>query len=459
MNPLNSPLIQDADDRSASRRRLLFWGGIGLVAFVAVVVVWKFQSSDGGAAAASGTAGGSARAGRGADAARPVSVAAMPVTAQALDHTLTALGTVTARATVTVKVLVDGQLVRVAFTEGQMVQAGDVLAQVDPRPFEAALANAKAALQRDDAQLQDAILDQNRYRNLSAEDSIPKQQLDTQDALVGQLKGTVAADRAQIDTAQLNLTYSHVTAPVSGRVGLRQVDVGNVVHAADTTGLAVITEVQPIDIVFPIPQDALPDVLRRLRAGAQLKVDAYDRDGHTLLGSGHLASVDNLIDTTTGTVKLKAAFPNRDLALFPNQFVNVQLHLETIPGALAIPTAAVQRGAPGYYVYLVQADGTVTMRAPKLGITQGDLVQVLDGLALNDKVVVDGTDKLREGSKVEVIDPAARAAAAAPAKASGEHAHKQHAASAGDAQDFQKKKSGDAGAPGPGAASAPTPQR
>jgi multidrug efflux system membrane fusion protein len=395
-NPLHSP-----NDVSLTRSHRRRWMIIGIVILVVVGVLlyWNPFGWGGGAAA------------KKSDGARPIPVAAAPVTVQPLDHTVTELGTVTARATVTVRAQVDGQLTRVAFTEGQLVHAGDLLAQIDPRPFEAALANAKANLERDDAQLQGAIVDLERYRGLSAEDSIPKQQLDTQEALVRQLKGTVNSDRAQIQTAELNLIYSHITAPVSGRVGLRQVDAGNIVHAADTTGVVIITEVQPIDVIFPVPQDAVQDVVQRMGKGARLVADAYGRDGRTLLGSGKLASVDNLIDTTTGTVKLKAAFPNRELTLFPNQFVNIKLRLETIVDALTIPTAAVQRGAPGNYVYMVQADNTVTMRVPKLGITEGDRVQVLDGLAKDDKVVTDGTDKLREGAKVEVIDPNAQASA------------------------------------------------
>ncbi len=414
-------------------RRLWLVAAVAALLAVGAAGAWIFSGPK-------DAAGATARSGRAADASRPVPVGVQPVSAQPLAHTLTALGTVIARSTVTVRVQVDGQLVKVAFAEGQLVHAGDLLAQVDPRPFEAALANARAALERDEAQLKNALLDQERYRNLSAEDSIPKQQLDTQEALVLQLRGTVNADRAQIETAQLNLTFSHVTAPVSGRVGLRQVDVGNIVHAADATGLVVITEIQPIDIVFPLPQDDLPSVMRRMHAGAPLAVDAYDRDGRVLLATGHLRSVDNLIDPTTGTVKLKAEFANRDLGLFPNQFVNARLHLETIADALTIPTAAVQRGAPGKYVYLVRKDGTVTMRAPKLGITEGDRIQVLEGLALNDQVVVDGTDKLREGAKVEVIAPATAPAAGATPAPAGERAH-QGARGAGAAP----------GAPGAGA--------
>jgi multidrug efflux system membrane fusion protein len=410
-----SPLLSPNDDSVPRTRRR--WLIIGVVALVVIgaLAYWNPLGWGGG------TAGG-----KKPDGARPVTVVVATAQVQPLDHTLTALGTATARSTVTVKALVDGQLTRVAFTEGQFVRAGDLLAQIDPRPYEATLANAKAALERDDAQLQGALVDLERYRSLSAEDSIAKQQLDTQVALVAQYKGTVNTDRAQIETAALNLLYTHVTAPVSGRVGLRQVDAGNIVHAADTTGMVVITEIQPIDVIFPIPQDAVQDVVQRTGKGPRLVVEAYGRDGRTLLGSGQLSSVDNLIDTTTGTVKLKAAFPNRDLTLFPNQFVNVKLRLETIADALTIPTAAVQRGAPGNYVYVVKDDNTVTMRVPKLGIIEGDRVQVLDGLTKGDRVVTDGTDKLREGAKVEVIDPAAKPGAApGGAKGSGEHKKKR----------------------------------
>jgi multidrug efflux system membrane fusion protein len=411
MNP-DHPVLSPNDDAVPRKRRRWLITGVTVLVLLGALAYWNPLGWGSAATAANGN-------GKRPDSARPVAVAVAPATVQALDHTLTALGTVTARSTVTVKALVDGQLVRVAFTEGQFVHAGDLLAQIDPRPYEATLANARAALERDDAQLQGALVDLERYRALSAEDSIAKQQLDTQVALVAQYKGTVNSDRAQIETAALNLLYTHVTAPVSGRVGLRQVDAGNIVHASDTTGMVVITEVQPIDVIFPIPQDAVQDVVQRTGKGARLAVDAYGRDGRSLLGSGQLTSVDNLIDTTTGTVKLKAAFPNRELTLFPNQFVNVKLRLETIPDALTIPTAAVQRGAPGNYVYVVQADGTVAMRVPRLGITEGDRVQVLEGIAQGDQVVTDGTDKLRDGAKVEIIDASARAGGGAGGGARG----------------------------------------
>ncbi len=379
---------------------------------------WWWFAGRGGAqpgaapADAAAAAGGAASRGPGrggADANRPTPVVAQPASEQPLDLSLTALGTVTARSTVTVHVRVDGELNRVAFREGQLVRAGELLAVVDPRPFEVSLQSARAQLQRDQAQLQNARVDMERYRGLVADDSIPKQQLDTQVSLVAQLEGTVAADQAAVDSAALQLSYTRVTAPVGGRVGLRQVDAGNIVHAADTAGLVVITEVQPIAVIFPVPQDALPGVLDRLRTGGRLAVDALDRDGKAVLASGRLLTTDNLIDTTTGTVKLKAEFPNRDGSLFPNQFVNVKLHLQTLPRALTIPTAAVLRGAPGLYAYVVGKDGTVSMHTVKLGATDGDRVQVLDGLAVNDQVVVDGTDKLREGAKVELLQPGAPA--------------------------------------------------
>jgi len=417
-----APILQAPNGEPAPHTRHR-WLTFGVVALVAVGALVYWNPFGWGASASTGAA-------KRPDGSRPMPVAVAAVTAGPLDHTLTALGTAVARSTVTVRAQVDGKLSRVAFTEGQFVRAGDLLAQIDPRPFEAALASARANLERDDAQLQNALVDLERYRGLSAEDSIPKQQLDTQEALVRQLKGTVNSDRAQIQAAELNLEYTHVTAPVSGRVGLRQVDAGNIVHAADTTGFVVITEVQPIDVVFPVPQDAVQDVVQRMAKGGAMVAEAYGRDGRTLLSTGRLASVDNLIDTTTGTVKLKARFANADLALFPNQFVNVRLHLETLPDALTIPAAAVQRGAPGNYVYLVQADDTVTMRVPKLGITEGDRVQVIDGLAKGDTVVTDGTDKLREGAKIDRIAPGARAdakpGAASGAAGAGDDGKKKH---------------------------------
>jgi multidrug efflux system membrane fusion protein len=389
-----------------ARSRGRWWAAV-LVAGVALAGVGAWWISD---ATPRAPSAGTKKGPGGDAAARPVSVMVQPATLQPLALTLTALGTATARNTVTVRVRVDGELTQVAFTEGQLVKAGDLLALIDPRPFQVQLDSAKAQLERDQAQLQNAHLDLERYRGLTADDSIPKQQFDTQEALVRQLQGTVDADKAQVASAQLQLSYTRVTAPVGGRVGLRQVDAGNIVHAADAGGLVVITEVQPIAVIFPIPQDSLPGVLGRLRAGARLAVDAFDRDGQTLLGTGRLLTVDNLIDTTTGTVKLKAEFPNRDGTLFPNQFVNVRLHLDTLPHALTIPSAAVQRGAPGLYAYVIGSGDTVQMRPLKLGATDGDRIEVLTGVSVGEQVVVDGADKLRDGAKVEVIDPSRPAA-------------------------------------------------
>jgi multidrug efflux system membrane fusion protein len=410
--------MQTTPDSPSFWRKRGFWALVtALLLVIAGALAWRSHAAagapaDGGPPGAAAGPGGGAKGGGGRggfDPNRPVPVSAQPVTRAPIERTLTALGTVTARANVTVRVLVDGQLVGVNFREGQFVRAGEVLANVDPRPYEVALASARAQYERDNAQLQNALVDQERYRGLLKDDSIPRQQLDTQEALVRQLTGTVAADKASIGSAELQLSYTRVTAPVTGRTGLRLVDAGNIVHASDASGLVTITQVQPIDVVFPLPQDALPAVFARVRAGARLGVDAFDRDGSTLLARGQLESIDNAVDASTGTVKLKAAFGNGDLALFPNQFVNVRLHLETITDAVSMPSAAVQRGAPGIYAWTVAADGAVGLHVLRLGASDGDRIQVLDGLSPGDRVVVDGTDKLKEGAHVEVIEPGAPA--------------------------------------------------
>jgi membrane fusion protein, multidrug efflux system len=391
---------------SGSRRGRRRWWlvlGLGLVVLLSAAT-WHLARSD--SAPAPAAPGKGARGPNGQNA--PTPVAAQLATIQPkFEVTLTALGTVTARSTVTVHVQVDGQLVQVAFREGQMVHAGDLLAVVDPRTYQVALDNAQATLEKDRATLANAMVDLDRYKSLIADDSIPKQQYDTQVALVQQDKAQVLADQAQVDNAKLQLSFTHVTALVSGRVGLRQVDVGNVVHAADTGGLVLLTQVEPIDVVFPIPQDQLPVIRRRLATRDRMQVDAYGSDGKTLLATGTLMTTDNQVDPTTGTVKLKAEFANHDGALFPNQFVNVRLHVSQIDDALTIPSAAVQRGAPGLYAYVVQADNTVQLRPLKLGPTDGDRIQVLDGVAANERVVVDGVDKLRDGAPVELIDTSA----------------------------------------------------
>jgi membrane fusion protein, multidrug efflux system len=347
---------------------------------------------------------------RGFDRNRAIPVRVVTTRRGDLDLWVDALGTVTAANTVTVKSRVDGQLVRVALKEGQRVKAGDLLAQVDPRPFQVALDQAQGQLARDQAQLASAQVELKRYRGLLKEDSIASQQVDTQKAQVGQMEGTVQADRAQVANARLQLDFSHITAPIGGRLGLRLVDVGNMVHAGDAGGLVVITQTQPIYAVFSVPADGIAELVRRWHRGERLEVRAYDRDGKTLLATGHLSSIDNQIDTTTGTVKLKAEFANQDEALFPNQFVNVRLKTATLSGAVLAPTAAVQQGTAGTFVYLVKGDSTVTLRQVTLGPSAGDTVAVADGLAPGDRLVIDGADKLREGSKVEIAEAGPAAA-------------------------------------------------
>lgn len=314
--------------------------------------------------------------------------------------TLNALGTVTPLATVTVRTQISGQLMQIAFQEGQNVQKGDFLAQVDPRPYQAQLAQAEGQLARDQALLKNAELDLARYQTLVKEDSIARQQLDTQAALVRQYQGTVVADQATVDNAKLNVAYCHIVAPVSGRVGLRLVDQGNYVQVGDAGGLVVITQLHPITVIFTLPEDNLPAINKRLRAGAALETTAFDRANSNKLATGKLMTIDNQIDTTTGTFKLRAQFDNDDETLYPNQFVNTQLLVDVLHDQTVVPTAAIQRGAPGTFVYLVAPDSTVSVRPVKLGPTEGQRVAIESGLAPGDVVVTDGADRLRDGAKV-----------------------------------------------------------
>jgi multidrug efflux system membrane fusion protein len=310
------------------------------------------------------------------------------------------LGTVTAFNTVTVRSRVDGQIVKINFTEGQMVHQGDSLVEIDPRPYQVQLEQAQGQLAKDQAQLHDVQVDYQRYQLLFKEGVIPKQQVDTQQAQVGQSEGAIKADQAVVDNAKLQLVYAHVTAPISGRIGLRLVDMGNIVHASDANGLLVITQLQPISVIFSLPQDQLSGVMSKLH-GAQLNVDAYDRDDTTKIASGKLLTIDNQIDPTTGTYKLKAVFNNEKSDLFPNQFVNVHLLVDTKRNVTIIPTPAIQRGPQGTYVYVMHSDNTVKIQPVTVALSAVNQVGISNGIQPGDVVVTDGTDKLQDGSKVE----------------------------------------------------------
>jgi multidrug efflux system membrane fusion protein len=329
---------------------------------------------------------------------------------------LIGLGSVTAFNTVTVRSRVDGQIVKVNFTEGQFVHEGDALMEIDPRPFQVMLEQAEGQLAKDQAQLHDVQVDFERYTTLYNEGVVPKQQVDTQQAQVGQFLGAIKADQATIDNAKLQLVYSRITAPISGRVGLRLVDIGNIVHATDTTGLLVITQLQPISVIFTLPQDQLQQVLVKIRGGGVLPVQAYDRDDTTKIADGKLATIDNQIDPTTGTYKLKAIFSNDNNVLFPNQFVNVHMLVDTKRNVVIVPAAAIQRGPQGTYVYVVSKGDTVNIRMVTVAQTTGNNVGVSSGLNAGDVVVIDGQDKLQNDSKV-VPSPAPASGAAGGASA------------------------------------------
>ena len=378
-------------------RRRHTWVWVLVIVLVAGGAVWLSRTRLTTHADAS-----AAKGGRRGGAFGPVPVAVARARQGDIPVHLNGLGSVSAFYTVTVRSRVDGQLMSVAFQEGQSVKEGDFLAQIDPRPYQVMLEQAEGQMAHDQALLANAKVDLERYQTLLKQDAIPKQQLDTQTATVAQYEGQIKTDQAAIDSAKLQITYCRISAPIIGRIGLRLVYPGNMVHASDTNGMLVITQIQPIAVLFTIPEDSLPPVLHKLHAGATLPVDAYNRDFSQKLDSGKLLTVDNQIDPTTGTSRLKAVFENRGYNLFPNQFVNVRLLVDTRHNQIVVPSVAVQTGSQGKFVYVVKPDSTVDARVVTPGITEGNDTTIDAGLKVNEAVVIDGAEKLQPGSKVRI---------------------------------------------------------
>jgi membrane fusion protein, multidrug efflux system len=405
-----------------------------IIALAAIVAVgfWYFRGSHASTEAQGPAApGGSGKGqGRGAGAGGFV-VPVVVATAQRGDLPVyfNGLGTVTAFNTVTVHSRVDGQITKINFQEGQFVHQGDSLLEIDPRPYQVQLEQAEGQLAKDQAQLRDVQVNYERYQLLYKEGVIPKQQLDTQGAQVGQFEGSIKADQGVIDSAKLQLVYSRVIAPISGRIGLRLVDVGNIVHATDTNGLLVITQLQPIAVIFALPQDQLPQVAAKLRTGGQLVVDAYDRDDTTKIESGKLLTIDNQIDTTTGTYKLKAIFNNDRNLLFPNQFVNTHLLADVKKNLVIVPASAIQRGPQGTYVYVVRGGNTAKIQTVTIAQATADKVGLSAGLNGGDVVVVDGQDKLQDDSRVSTTT-----ASATPANGQSANSGQQPSSQQGNPQ-------------------------
>lgn len=382
-----------------------------VVAAICALVLFGYARSRGKASAAS-----MPQRGGGMLQAVPVAVAA--VSQQDMPVYLDGLGSVQAFNTVTLKTRIDGEVTQVAFREGQDVKKGELLIVIDPRPYQVALEQAQATMYRDQSQLTIAKRNVERYSELFKEGVVSQQDLDTQQSAEGNLEGMVRADQAAIDNAKLNLAYTHITAPFDGRVGLRLVDPGNMVHASDTTGMLVLTQMHPIAVIFTLPEDNLPPVLKRLQKGS-MTVDVFSRDNRNHLSTGNLLTVNNQIDQTTGTVRLKAVFDNNDSMLWPNQFVNARLLLDVKKNATVVPAAAVQRGAEGTYAFVVKADNTVEVRQVKVGVTEGNLIAVTQGLNPGENVVTDGQDKLQAGTRVRPSAPTASADAPRFAQAAG----------------------------------------
>jgi membrane fusion protein, multidrug efflux system len=388
--PTKVPDFGPPPSKSRGGGRFLLTSLIVLL-LVAGVVWWARQQS-----APQPSAGG----GRFGNA--PMSIVPETIVKGDIGLNLNALGTVSSLATVTIRTQISGYLIKVVFKEGDEVKKGDLLAEIDSRPYEAALAQQRGQLARDEAVLKGAQVDLQRYQGLAAQNAVPHQQLDTQIALVAQDQGTVEADRALVKAAEVNLAYTKIVSPLDGRVGLRLVDQGNYVTPGDANGLVVITQLQPISVLFTVPEDNLQSIAKRLQTGATLPVTALDRGAANKIADGTLQTFDSQIDPTTGTIKLRAQFPNDNRTLYPNQFVNVRLLLDTHKDVVTMSSAGVQRGVPGTFVYLVNADSTVSVRPVKLGVTDGDRAEVLSGLQPGDRVVIDGADKLRDGAKIIV---------------------------------------------------------
>ena len=400
-NSVELPEPGARESSAAQPAKSRWWLWILILAVVAIGI-WYYRGARSTSEAGGKATAGKSGKGRGGPGAGGFTVPVVVATAQRGDLPvyLIGLGTVTAFNTVTIRSRVDGQIVKVNFTEGQFVHQGDALIEIDPRPYQVMLEQAEGQLAKDQAQLHDVQVDFERYQLLYNEGVVPKQQVDSQQAQVGQYQGAIKADQATIDNAKLQLVYAHITAPISGRVGLRLVDMGNIVHASDTSGLLVITQLQPISVIFTLPQDQLQQVLAKLRGGGQLPVEAFDRDDSTKIADGKLATIDNQIDPTTGTYKLKSIFSNENNVLFPNQFVNVHMLVDTKRNLVIVPASTIQRGPQGTYVYVISGGETANIRPVTIAQTTGNNIGISSGLNGGDIVVIDGQDKLQDGSKV-----------------------------------------------------------